>query len=339
MAAATVHKSGSNKRLMILLVLIILIAIVYTIGWFYVANKLETRARSDIARMNEQGMGVQCEDLRTGGFPVRVNVICDSVSWQRPEAGMAFHAGYFASGAPVYAPWSLTNRMSGPAFIEFPGITPLEVNWSNFTSNARLAKPVPTEIALSARDVVVGLRTDPSKSEPIGKLEQMDFSVDGSGDLLKLNGRFSGFKLQGDRIGIGQSPEFDGLIDLDISDAASLLSRRENDLRGSLRGHGGTIRQAFISTGSGAMVSVDGNFTIDLDGLVDGDLKLKLVNPQALAAIGQNLFPAQGGNIATMMFAMNAMPKDENGNPTLPIAIRKGKMQSGFIPLGRLPVF
>ncbi len=88
---------------------------------------------------------------------------------------------------------------------------------------------------------------------------------------------------------------------------------------------------------NGAMVSLTGPFSVNEDGLINADLKLTLVNAQSLAQAGQAVFPAQGGNIATVLFALSAMPKDENGNPTMEIAIRKGKASAGFIPLGRLP--
>src|SRR5690606_28124084 len=97
------------------------------------------------------------------------------------------------------------------------------------------------------------------------------------------------------------------------------------------------INQAFLSMPNGAMVSVAGPFSVDADVLINADVKLTLVNPQSLAQAGQTEFPDQGGNIATVQFARSALPKDEKGNPVMEIAIRKGKVSAGFIPLGRLP--
>ncbi len=104
-----------------------------------------------------------------------------------------------------------------------------------------------------------------------------------------------------------------------------------------LRGHSGTINQAFLSMPNGAMISLSGPFSVDDEGRIDADVKLTLVNPQSLAQAGQTMFPEQSGNIPTILFALSAMPKDANGNPTMEIAIRKGRMRAGFIPLGRLP--
>ncbi|SCD23166.1 DUF2125 domain-containing protein [Brucella inopinata] len=326
-----------RKRTITLVIAVPVFIAAYTAGWFYIADRLEAKARADMARLDAQGVGVQCENLHMGGYPLRINVVCDSISWQRPSEGMAFRAGKFSSGSPLYAPYSLTNALTGPAFIEFPGISPLEVNWSKFTSNTRLARPFPTEIEISASDVAVGLRTEPTKTEPLSSLEHMNVQIDGSTGMLKLMGRFAGLKFAPSVIGNAKSPELDGVADIDISDAEGLLASDSESVYQRLRGHSGTINQAFVSMPNGAMVSLTGPFSVNEDGLINADLKLTLVNAQSLAQAGQAVFPAQGGNIATVLFALSAMPKDENGNPTMEIAIRKGKASAGFIPLGRLP--
>ncbi|MFQ0814291.1 hypothetical protein AVM02_12810 [Brucella anthropi] len=338
MAHTGMNAPKARKRPIALIVILLVLAAGYTAGWFYIANRLEARARADMARLAAQGVGVKCEELHMGGYPLRVNVICDSISWQRPSEGMSFRAGRFTSGFPVYAPRSLSNDLTGPAFIEFPGLAPLEVNWSKFTSNTRLARPFPTEIELAAREVAVGLRTEATKTEPLSTLEQMDFRMSEADGALKINGRFAGLKLDKAAIGSATSPEIDGVADIDIADAATLLARSDVPFQQRLRGHSGTVNQAFLSMPNGAMISVAGPFSVDGDGLIDADIKLTLVNPQSLAQAGQTVFPEHGGNIATILFALSAMPKDENGNPVMEIAVRKGKASAGFIPLGRLPV-
>ncbi|ABQ60986.1 hypothetical protein H721_01914 [Brucella ovis IntaBari-2006-46-332] len=337
MAYAGTGGKTFRKRTITLVIAVPVFIAAYTAGWFYIADRLEAKARADMARLDAQGVGVQCENLHMGGYPLRINVVCDSISWQRPSEGMAFRAGKFSSGSPLYAPYSLTNALTGPAFIEFPGISPLEVNWSKFTSNTRLARPFPTEIEIAARDVAVGLRTEPTKTEPLSSLEYMNVQIDGSTGMLKLMGRFAGLKFAPSVIGNAKSPELDGVADIDISDAEGLLASDSESVYQRLRGHSGTINQAFVSMPNGAMVSLTGPFSVNEDGLINADLKLTLVNAQSLAQAGQAVFPAQGGNIATVLFALSAMPKDENGNPTMEIAIRKGKASAGFIPLGRLP--
>ncbi len=330
--------TSGRRKITLALILLVLVA-GYTAGWFYMAGRIEERAKADMARLTAQGVGVQCEALRVGGYPFNVNVVCDSISWRRPSEGMSFQAGRFTSGSPVYAPRSLTNALTGPAFVEFPGVKPLELDWSQFTSNTRLARPFPTEIQFAARDVALGLRTEATTTQPLANLEQMHLALNGGDGPLKITGRFAGLKFAPAVIGAGKSPEIDGLVDMEVSDAAALAADRSSPALRRLRGHSGKIVQAFLSTPAGAMISVTGPFSVDEEGRVDADLQLTLTNPQSLAQAGQTVFPEQGGNIATLLFALSAMPKDENGNPTVEIAVRRGKISAGFIPLGRIPAF
>ncbi|MFC4626549.1 DUF2125 domain-containing protein [Daeguia caeni] len=338
-SAPSIHDNGQKKpgnRWFVVLALLLIVVFLYSVVWYYMAGKLEQRAKADMAKLAAQGVGVQCEDLHIGGYPLRMNVVCDTISWKKPAAGMAFSAGRLTSGSPVYAPKALSNRLEGPAYVEFPGLKPLEINWSSFTSNTRLARPFPTEITVLASDVAVGMRTETTTTVPQGTLEQLDLSVSEVDGNLKLQGRFVGFKLASTLLGNSRSPELDGVADIDVSDAATLLSG-EGSIADRLIGHSGVIHQAMISMPNGANITLSGPFSIDDDGLIDADVKLKLVNPQSFLQAGQMMFPTQSGNLTTIMFALGAMPKDENGNPIIELTIRKSKVSAGFIPLGRLP--
>lgn len=339
MAQAGTKQRKSRKRIIAISLIFLILVGLYTAVWFYLADKIGERAKADINKLASQGVGVQCEDLRISGYPFRVNVVCANISWQKKDAGMAIRAGRLTSGSPVFAPHWLSNELSGPAFVEFPGIEPLEVNWSKFTSSTRLARPFPKEVELDARDVVVGLRTEITTTEPLGAFEQIHLKLSQIGDAFKFNGRFAAFKLDNSILGNLSSPEIDGLADIEIANAATLLAPSSLPFNERMRGQSGTINQAFLSMPNGAMMSVSGPFSVDVDGLIDANLKVTMVNPQFFAQTGQIVFPEQGGNIATILFALSAMPKDENGNPVLEIAVRKGRAFAGFIPLGRLPEF
>lgn len=337
MAQAGIEQGKSRKRIITISLVFLILVALYTVGWFYLADKVGERAKADMAKLAAQGVGVQCEDLRISGYPFRVNVVCANISWQKNDAGMAVRAGRLTSGSPVFAPHWLSNELSGPAFVEFPGIEPLEVNWSKFTSSTRLARPFPREVELEARDVVVGRRTEITTTVPMGAFDQIHLKLSQIDDTFKINGRFAALKLDNSVIGNVNSPEIDGLADIEIANAATLLAPSSLSFNERLRGQSGTINQAFLSMPNGAMVSVSGPFSVDMDGLVDANLKVTMVKPQFFAQTGQMVFPEQGGNIATILFALSAMPKDENGNPVLEIAVRKGRAFAGFIPLGRLP--
>lgn len=326
-----------RKKLKLLYILLLGVAVLYTIGWFYLANKVETRAVSDLQALTLKDVNVQCEDLKTTGFPLRLDVVCDSISWQQKSQAVTFSAGRFSSGSAIYAPMSLKNQLTGPALISLPGLMPLEVNWSSFTSNARLAQPVPTEISIKSFDLNIAMRYEPAASELLSKLQELEIKLSNEDDSFKLNGRFAGLEFAPQILNGNKMPEIDGLVDVTLFNAQNLIDHRGALAAESLRGQSGEMKQVMISLSNGAVISFSGPFAINEDGEINGNIKISVSNPPALAQAAQALFPQESNNIATLLFAISAMPKDENGNPTLDVTIKDGKANAGFIPLGRLP--
>ncbi|MGU3573945.1 DUF2125 domain-containing protein [Brucellaceae bacterium C25G] len=327
----------SSKKMKLIYGLLAVVAVLYTAGWFYLANKVEARAVHDLKALTQKGINVQCEDLKTSGFPLKLNVICESISWQKKSEAISFSAGRFTSGSAVYAPMSLSNQMTGPAFINFPGLEPLELNWSSFSSNARLAQPFPTEVSIKSFDLQIGMRKEPTRSELLSKLQEMEVKLSNEDNNFNLNGRFAGLELAPQLINSNKMPDIDGLVDVTLFNAQNLIDNRGQPITENLRGQSGDIQQVMISLSNGAMLSLKGPFSINYDGEISGKIRLTLTNAPALGQAAQVLFPQESNNIATILFGIAAMPKDENGNPVMDITIKDGKMNAGFIPLGRLP--
>lgn len=334
---ATTPVTPSGRKLNLLYILLALVAVLYTAGWFYLANKVETRAASDLKGLTAKGVNVQCENLKTSGYPLKLNVVCESISWQQKSEGISFMAGRFSSGSAIYAPLSLNNQLTGPAFINLPGLEPLEIDWSSFTSNARLAQPFPTEISLKSFDLNISLRSEPTASELLSKLEELEIKLSNKDNNFNLDGRFAGLEFAPQLISRNKMPEIDGLVDITLFDSENLLAHRDLPFPENLRGQSGEIKQVMVSLSNGAVISFRGPFSVNYDGEINGQIKIALTNPPALAQAAQALFPQESNNIATLLFAIAAMPKDENGNPTLDVTIKDGKANAGFIPLGRLP--
>ncbi|MFK4824771.1 DUF2125 domain-containing protein [Paenochrobactrum sp. BZR 588] len=334
---ATPPAGPSGKKLKLFYILLAIVAALYTIGWFYLANKVETRAAHDLKALTQKGINVQCENLKTSGFPLKLDVVCESISWQQKSEAISFSAGHFSSGSAIYAPLSLNNQLTGPAFITFPGLQPLEINWSSFSSNTRLAQPFPTKISVKSFDLEVGLRTEPTASELLSKLEELEIKLSNVDNNFNLDSRFAGLEFAPQLTNRNKMPAIDGLLNITLFNAKNLIDNRNQPLTESLRGQSGEIKQVLISLSNGAIISLSGPFSIDYDGEINGHIKIALTNPPALAQAAQALFPQESNNITTLLFAISAMPKDENGNPTLDVTIKDGKANAGFIPLGRLP--
>ncbi|KXF79336.1 hypothetical protein ATN84_06385 [Paramesorhizobium deserti] len=311
--------------------------IAYTAGWFYLADKLEDRAKSNLAGLGAKGISANCENLHTSGYPFRIDIVCDSISWRRPNAGISFLAGRISSGSPVYAPRSLTNEITSPAFVGIPGLLPLELRWDKLTSSTELIRPVPSRISTTAKGLRIGVRTQTTSATPLAEIDNLQFEANGFNGPMQTTLKFDGLKLSEATVGDTPVPPLSGSANMQLSDAAALFQPRPGAIEERLRGQSGEIRQATLSLPSGGSLTLSGPFSVDEQGVIDGTFRMSLTNPSALAEAARAAFPDQERNISTILFALSAMPKDENGAPTITVDVMRGKARAGFIPLGTLP--
>ncbi|YBV96093.1 DUF2125 domain-containing protein [Phyllobacteriaceae bacterium JZ32] len=336
--ASSVSSRRNRKGLLYLAAgILVAAAVAYTAGWFYLAGKLEARARTDLAGLGTKGISANCENLHVSGYPLRVDIVCDSISWQRPNAGISFLAGRISSGSPVYAPRNLTNEITSPAFVGIPGLLPLELRWDKLTSSTELIRPAPSRISTTAKGLRIGVRTQATSATPLAEIADLQFEANGFSGPMQAVLAFNGLKLSEAAVGDMPVPPLSGSADVQFSDAAALYQPRPGAIEERLRGQSGEIRKATLALPSGGALTLSGPFSVDEEGVIDGSFRVSLTNPSALAEAARTIFPDQERNIATVLFALSAMPKDENGAPTLTVNVKRGKATAGFIPLGTLP--
>ncbi|PRD44470.1 hypothetical protein C5748_07830 [Phyllobacterium phragmitis] len=330
--------SRRNKKGFLFLAAGVLIAVgAYTAGWYYLAEKIEARAKSDLAALDAKGISANCENLHTAGYPLRIDLVCDSISWRRPNVGISFLAGRITSGSPIYAPRSLTNEIVGPAFVGIPGLVPLELRWDRLTSSTELIRPTPSRISTEAKGLRIGVRTQTTSATPLAEIADLRFEANGFSGPLQTTLKFDGLTLSQAATGNTPIPVLSGSADITFSDAAALFQPRPGSIEERLRGQSGEISNATLSLPSGGSLTISGPFSVDEQGVIDGTFRLSLTNPPALAEMARTAFPDQDRNISTVLFALSAMPKDETGAPTITVNVKRGKATAGFIPLGNLP--
>jgi hypothetical protein len=144
-----------------------------------------------------------------------------------------------------------------------------------------------------------------------------------------LDGRFEGLEFGPSWPDLGALPPLSGKADLTVTDGAALALAD----RRSFRGHSATIRELTLSPSDDASITVKGRASVDDAGRLDADLKVRLRNPEELAAAIKLAFPEAAREIdnATAMVAVLG------SDPLVPVTIHKGKVTVGFIPLGRIP--
>jgi hypothetical protein len=329
MASRKSGGSGYSRRFILLALAILVVVIGYTLGWNHVAERLVTEANARVAALNASGRRANCENAEARGYPFRIGLFCRSIMYVDAPSGIAVRAGAFRSAAQVYQPQRVVGELDGPAFVEFPGVNALEINWKALRASSRLASPRPDIVSVEATDLAIGPNSAPSGQRPAASADRAEFHMRPSGSGSDIAWRFERLSLDPDLLGEGTLPLISGEADLHFPvDPAPAFSGQ------GLRGLATVVNSMVIRTaGDETAARLEGPFSIDGTGLIDAELSLSLENPQVFAQIMAELFPAARDQIRLAVTGMSML----GDNPTLPLRIAKGDVSIGFLNLGTLP--
>lgn len=325
MSAAEPRPGSYGRRIRWLGIAVAMVVGVYTAGWFYVADLIQTRARDAIAQMNGSGVTADCANPTARGFPFRIGLFCDRVAFADPAQGIGISAGSFRSAGQIYDPMRLIAELDGPAKIDIPDGGAIDIGWEALRASVRLAQPLPQRVSVEGRAVVAKL---PSGA-PIGAVQRFEAHMRPNDADVDLAATVDSLALDPALLDGGILPALSLQSDLTVTDGARLVQSRAETLRGTA----GTIRTLVLSSDKDTSIAASGPFSIDTDGLIDATLKVTVRNPQQLSAIVSQLFPQAKDQIAASAAGLSALGTE----PTLPLSIVKGKATLGFIPLGDIP--
>ncbi|MEO3389288.1 DUF2125 domain-containing protein [Mesorhizobium sp. CAU 1741] len=330
MTSSQPTRTNYSRRFFWFAVAIVLAIGAYTAGWYYAAGELTQRVNAGVAALNGDGRRASCENAEARGYPFRIGVFCRSVMFEESGRGIGFRAREFRSAAQVYAPRHALAELEGPATLQFPGLMAMDLEWSSLRASSRLASPVPDLISLEARDLAVGPDEPGALRTVLWRADQMEVHMRPAGEDLDLAIRFSGLSLDGAIADAVTLPAFEGLVDLQLARAVTII----DPLAASLRGRSGILRDATITVaGSEAGVTIRGPVSVDDQGLVDAELDVTLREARAIAEILVSLLPDARQEIELSLSAIEAMGE----TPTLPLRIVNGDVSVGFISLGAIP--
>jgi hypothetical protein len=299
----------------------------YSLGWYYLADRLVDETREAIAEANRDGVTVECENPTVHGFPFRLGVYCASVAYANPAEAVGITAGNLRTAGQVYDPKHFVAELDGPATLSTPGFSALNLVWDKMRASVRWAEPLPERVSVEGGNIAAST----AAGEPLATVGAFEAHMRPNGQDLDLASSF-------DQLTVGQMlaggrtlPILSGQYDLTINGGADLRGIQPGDLRG----RSGVIRNASVNIGSKGGFSVNGSFSIRDDGLVDADLELTVRDPQALSAALSEAFPEKRRDIRNVASALSFMGSD----PTLPLVIDKGEAKVAFFKLGDVPAF
>lgn len=328
MTSTDESKPNHRHGLLWLVVFAIVLFGLYSAGWFYVAGRIKAEADQAVVALNDQGIDAACTNLQVSGYPLRLNITCDSMAYEDDAGNVAASTGSLNAVTHIYRPLVTVADLDGPLRTTAPGMAPLWLDWDRLQASVSLSWPLPRRISLTGEGL--SAQTDPADdSDPV----QLFSAGTGTAELspngrdLDYSGRFGDLEIDPGAIGGRTLPPLDGSADATLKNGVALIGARPK----SLRGQAMEIGKLDLSSGD-AHVFVSGPISVDADGLIDASLTIRLQNPKAVAGILAAAIPEKASQIQ-QGFAALAMLGNE---PSMPLRIAKGKASLGFIPLGRI---
>ncbi|WP_425463350.1 DUF2125 domain-containing protein [Methylobacterium terricola] len=113
-------------------VLLLLLALAWTAGWFWLRGKAEAEIDGWFAREAQAGRQWTCADRSLTGFPFRFELRCASLSFARSD--VRFTVGPVVAVAQVYQPRHVILEATGPFRVQQGGLE-ADVTWSDLEAS------------------------------------------------------------------------------------------------------------------------------------------------------------------------------------------------------------
>lgn len=326
MTSSEARKPNYRRRFLWFAIFIAILFGGYSAGWYYFADRILSATTAAIAKINRDRDGVtaECASPTMHGYPFRIGIRCDSVSYVNLQRRTAFSAGSLRATGQVYDPTLVVAELDSPFRFDLADSQRLEFSWEAFRISFRGGRPKSYRLSIEGKAlaVVAGGRS-------LGKADAFQAHMLPNGADIDFTGSFDGLAVDPSVATDRMLPNLSNQSDITLKDGIALLQNGQR----SLRGVSGTIRTLEFSSGPDTGFGLSGTFAVDPDGLLDADLQLSIRDPKGLSAVLADAFPEQRNDIEAGFSGLISL----GAQPSLPVIVRKGSARLGFVVLGEIP--
>lgn len=348
--AAVQPKTGWRLGLFLPYILLLVLALAWTAGWFWIRGKAVSEMDAWLAREAEKGRQWTCTDRSITGFPFRLELRCTSLSFARADG--SFTLGPVTAIVQVYNPRHALLEAVGPFRVRQDELN-AEVTWATLAASFQgksdgftLASLVVTE----PKGSVTGAAPDP-----------IDFSV----KRLELHARPTPGRFESDgavdaslRAAQAAIPQLDALsgsaeptdigLDATIEQATVLRTGRVVNELEKWRKAGGRLDITQLSLVKGPQqANARGALALDEAHRPAGQLELRAAGLDSLIgqAMGQRFGAEKGALIGSLVGGLIGGLQPKKTEPPEPAPGGSGlkalpplKIAGGRLMLGPFPV-
>ena len=324
--------SSSSRKFVWLGAAIVAGCVLWSIGWFLVAAKIEDHLPETLARITGTQAKAGCEDAEVRGYPFRFGLFCQSLSYANAGDGVTAISGPLRSAAQFYRPGHIVAEVDGPLAITAPGLD-TRLDWQVLQASVNATPDGVSRASLDGRTV--------------------SFDIDGAGLTQKLalqagritaHGRKNGpdldIALYGETL---QSSMSEGLaakaftLEATLPGQAALLNAPYRTVSAPFETQVHRLMIEFDDTSS---LDISGPLQIGADRRISGALEVTVRNQQRILELAANMDPEIArlvDRFAPMIATLDTTPGDDS--ITLSLTIQSNRVSLGLFPLGQLPDF
>jgi hypothetical protein len=323
--------------------ILVVAGLVLWVGYWFAARQAATMAFDRaFASLAASDRDLACDETALSGFPFRLALDCGNLAFTDRKAGATVTAARVAATAPLYRPGRVEAVIASPMTIDAPGErVSLQVAWgdAHATVDAGFGGLNGATLALEAVEVVPGAGKN---RMPFTRASADSATI----SAIPAAGRDYRFTLDAKEFAL-QPKKGDALPPMEIE--ADLTALAFGD---SLGTDPGRVLKAWLASGPQLQVDrltvamgetstgASGRLLISPDGLISGDVTLRIVGLDAVPALAERLGLGSRDrlqNIIGMAGAVMRPAADDPAARDIPVTIRDGVARIGFIPLGTIP--
>jgi hypothetical protein len=334
-------RSGAMRVFVWVGALVLILAVVGTAAWFYLARELDARVSSALDAAAGGGTTINCPNREVFGYPFRIGLHCDSIAVESASSGIKASAGALRTAAQIYDPTRIVGELDGPLLVDAPNLPPLEMTWELAQASTNLFTQGLMRMSLAVDQPALAIRSADggAAQAPLLTSQRLEIHLARNGETLLA--ALSDDGVAGQLPNGVALPSLNVLADVSVDSAGDWLVRGVpgGRLDEALRGRSGQLRNvsfAFADNVPGS-VALSGPFQIAADGRISGDFRLAVADADRIAGAVNALVPGLGGVMQAVAGAITFAGRQENGTSVIDVQVRNGEMRLGFIPLGRLP--
>ncbi len=335
---------STRRRFQILLVVVLALAALWTGGWF-VANHLASQKIAALkADFVARGGVIGCDAESLGGFPFKFTVNCAPASLDWPERGLSARVGGLEALALIYNPGHLLGAAQGPLSLKAADGLGIEANWSSLQSSLRLGTSRLKRFSAVADDLSSTIAAPAGRVLPsaVGAKHAELHLLQNGADATALDLAGTVDNLTTTIPGAPALPPLTAQLYATLPGALPELNDGRVDPLPAWLAAGGQVKLGRLGIDIGGFLAMaSGDLTVAPNGVISGRVAIRVDQLDRLPDLAETIHPGSRDRVAQILGPLSAFlkPVEVDGKTwrETTLTIKNGKVQAGFIPLGRIP--